>query len=114
MLLIHPVVFEAMRNSGKLAELPVADVKRQSKFGHPVFGDLFSVTFRVSEFALVWRPPQDPFIEYEESDYAWLRALGYGEWKPGAIEVKDGASILWNIEGPPLPLSLGDRRRLFT
>lgn len=108
MLLIHPVVFEAMKNSGKVSGPPAADAKRQFKFGHPVFGDMFSIPFRVSEYALVWCPPDDPFIEYEESDYAWLRAMGYGGWKPGAIEVADGASILWNLEGPPLPLSLSD------
>lgn len=97
MLLIHPVAFEAMKSSGKVTELPADDARKQSAFGHPLFGDLYSIPFRVSTAALVWSPPQEPFVEYEESDYSWLRALGYGEWKPGAIEVPDGASLLWNF-----------------
>lgn len=97
MLLIHPVVFEAMKQSGKITDLPASDVRKKDAFGLPHFGNLFGISFRVSEAALVWCPPKERFVEYEESDYGWLLALGYGEWKPGAIEVADGASILWKF-----------------
>lgn len=96
MLLIHPEVFEAIKQSGKCLEVPAADAKKSS-IQNPLFGSLYGMQFLVSRAAVVWSPPQDPFIEYEESDRQWLRAFGYGDWKPGVIEVADGASLLWNF-----------------
>lgn len=80
-LLIHPAAFKKMKAVlTALAPPQVAALRG--------FNPLFGLEYRIDPSALVWKPPKDRFIEYEEKDYGWLRALGYGSMEPGMLEMR--------------------------
>jgi hypothetical protein len=73
--------------------LPVINpLPRLSVWGTDV---IFSEAVPERNIRKIWHPPEDRFVEYEESDYGWLERLGMGYYT-----YKDIGPALYTIEEP--------------